>query len=132
MIYRFGPFELDIAKAEIREDGRTCPVEPQVFALLAYLIEHRDRLVTRDEIFSNLWSGRVVTDSALSSRIKSARKLLGDDGRSQRYIRTVHGQGLRFAAEVSLERQPAVPVGQSEEMSASTEAPAASTRTSAA
>lgn len=132
MIYRFGPFALDIAKAEIREDGRPCPVEPQVFALLAYLIEHRDRLVTRDEIFSNLWSGRVVTDSALSSRIKSARKLLGDDGRSQRYIRTVHGQGLRFAAEVSLERQPAVPAGQSEEMSVSTEAPAASTRPSIA
>jgi TolB-like protein len=111
MIYRFGTFELDIAKAEFREDGQLRAIEPQVFALLTFLVEHRDRLVTRDEIFANLWAGRVVTDSALSSRIKSARKLLGDDGRSQRYIKTVHGQGLRFVAEVSLQRQPSVSAG---------------------
>ena len=106
MIYCFGPFELDIAKAEFRDGGEPRAVEPQVFALLAFLVEHRDRLVTRNEIFENLWDGRIVTDSALSSRIKSARKLLGDDGRSQRYIRTVHGKGLRFVAEVSLRPEP--------------------------
>ncbi len=108
MIYRFGPFELDIAKAEFREGGQPRSIEPQVFALIAFLVEHRDRLVTREEIFDNLWDGRVVTDSALSSRIKSARKLLGDDGRSQRFIRTVHGQGLRFVGDVRLERAPQV------------------------
>lgn len=108
MIYKFGPFELDISKAELREGGQPRPVEPQVFALLALLIEHRDRLVPRDEILDNVWNGRVVTDSALSSRIKSARKLLGDDGRKQRYIKTVHGQGLRFIGDVRLQRDPEI------------------------
>jgi len=104
MIYRFGNFELDLAKVELRESGQPRPIEPQVFALLAFLIEHRERLVSREEIFEKVWDGRFVTDSALSSRIKSARKLLGDDGRSQRYIKTVHGQGFRFAAKVRQDR----------------------------
>jgi TolB-like protein len=108
MVYRFGPFELDIAKAEFREDGRPRPIEPQVFALLAFLVEHRERLVSREEIIEKVWDGRFVTDSALSTRVKSARKLLGDDGRNQRYIRTVHGQGLRFVAEVHPQRDPSV------------------------
>jgi TolB-like protein len=102
MIYGFGPFELDIAKVELREDGQPTPIEPQVFALLAYLIEHRERLVSKEELFEKVWDGRFVTDSALSSRIKSARRVLGDDGRSQQFIKTVHGQGFRFVADVRL------------------------------
>ena len=108
MIYRFGPFELDLAKAEFRENGQLCSLEPQVFALLAFLVEHRDRLVSKDEIFENVWDGRVVTDSALASRVKSLRRALGDDGRAQRYIRTTHGKGFRFVAEVQAERNDAV------------------------
>jgi TolB-like protein len=106
MIYRFDRFELDIDKAELRSDGQRRPVEPQVFALLALLVEHRDRLVSRDEILEKLWDRRVVTDSTLGSRIKSARKALGDDGRTQRFIRTIHGRGLRFVADVRIERRP--------------------------
>ena len=109
MIYRFDRFELDIDKAELRADGRPRPVEPQVFALLALLVEHRDRLVSRDEILEKLWDRRVVTDSTLGSRIKSARKALGDDGRTQQFIRTIHGRGLRFVAEVEIERRPPSP-----------------------
>ena len=108
MIYSFGSFELDLARVELREDGQPRPIEPQVFALLAFLIEHRERLVSREEIFEKVWDGRFVTDSALSSRVKSARKLLGDDGRNQRFIKTVHGQGFRFAADVRLQRDTAV------------------------
>ncbi len=104
MIYRFGAFELDLGTAELRVDGRPRPVQPQVFALLAFLIEHRERLVSREEIFEKVWDGRVVSDSALSSRIKSARKALGDDGKTQRFIKTVHGRGLRFVADVTVER----------------------------
>lgn len=99
MIYRFGPFELDLATVELRANGNPCPIEPQVFALLAFLVEHRDRLVSKDEIVEKVWDGRVVSDSAISSRIKSARQALGDDGKSQRYIRTVHRQGFRFVAD---------------------------------
>ncbi|MDH4107963.1 MAG: winged helix-turn-helix domain-containing protein [Gammaproteobacteria bacterium] len=104
MIYRFGSFELDLGKVELRSDGQPHPLEPQVFALLAFLVEHRERLVSRDEIFEKVWDRRVVSDSALSSRIKSVRKALGDDGKSQRFIKTVHGQGFRFVADVRVER----------------------------
>jgi TolB-like protein len=100
MIYRFGDFELDLARVELREGGRPCPVEPQVFALLALLVENRERLVSRDEIIEKVWDGRVVSDAAVASRVKSARQALGDSGREQRYIRTVHRQGLRFVADV--------------------------------
>jgi len=109
MIYRFGPFELDLARFELRTAGVPCAIEPQVFSLLAFLVEHRERLVSRDEIIEKVWDGRVVTDSAVASRVKSARKALGDDGKAQRYIKTVHGQGFRFVAEVHAERdEPAV------------------------
>lgn len=104
MIYRFGSFELDLAKVELRTCSLPLPLEPQVFALLAFLVEHRERLVSRDEIFEKVWDGRIVSDSALASRIKSARKALGDDGRAQRFIRTIHGQGFRFVAEVQVLR----------------------------
>ncbi|KAA1192889.1 transcriptional regulator [Pseudohalioglobus sediminis] len=102
MIYAFDMLELDLARAELRANGKPRPVEPQVFALLAYLVEHRDRLVTRDELLEKLWQGRVVSDAALASRIKSARKAVDDDGQRQAVIKTVHGQGLRFVAAVSV------------------------------
>lgn len=100
MIYQFGNFELDMACFELREDGEPRPLEPQVFALVAYLVEHRERLVSKDEIFEKLWDGRIVTDAALASRVKLARKALGDDGKAQRLIRTVHGKGFRFVGNV--------------------------------
>ena len=91
MKYRFEGFELDLAKVELRAEGELRPLEPQVFALIAYLVEHRDRLVSRDELLEKVWDGRMVGDSALASRVKTARKTLGDDGRAQRLIRTIHG-----------------------------------------
>jgi TolB-like protein len=100
MKYNFGAFELDPAKVELRAGGELRPLEPQVFSLIAYLVEHRDRLVSRDELLEKVWDGRMVSDSALASRVKAARKALGDDGRAQRFIRTIHGQGFRFVAEV--------------------------------
>ena len=101
MIYRFGPFELDMGKVELRAGGEPCPVEPQVFALIAFLVENRERLVSRDELIERIWDGRVVSDAAVSSRVKSARQALGDSGREQRYIRTQHRRGFRFVAAVS-------------------------------
>src|SRR6185295_11335031 len=100
MIYRFDPFELDQEKVELRRGSEVVPLEPQVFALLHYLIEQRHRVVTKDEIVEKIWDGRIVSDSAVSSRIKSARQALGDDGVAQRMIRTVHRVGFRFVAEV--------------------------------
>ena len=85
---------------ELRADGAVLSLEPQVFALLAFLVEHRDRLVPKEELFEKLWDGRVVTDSALTSRIKSARQAIGDSGKAQRYIKTIHGKGFRFVGDV--------------------------------
>ena len=106
MIYQFGPFELDLATVELRAGGETSTLEPQVFALLSLLIENRDRVVSKDEIIEKVWEGRVVSDAALSSRIKSARQALGDDGQAQRFIKTVHRIGFRFVGEVRTSRAP--------------------------
>jgi TolB-like protein/Tfp pilus assembly protein PilF len=104
VIYRFATFELDTAKVELRKGGKVSPVEPQVFALLALLVENCERLVSKDEIIEKVWDGRIVSESAVASRIKSARKALGDDGKSQRCIKTIHGQGFRFVADVKVVR----------------------------
>jgi TolB-like protein len=104
MIYRFGTFELDTAKVELRAGDEVCAVEPQVFALLALLVENCERLVSKDEIIEKVWDGRVVSEAAVASRIKSARKALGDDGKSQRCIKTIHRQGFRFVADVKVSR----------------------------
>lgn len=100
MIYRFGDCEVDAARFELRRQGATLPVEPQVLEVLLYLIERRDRAVTRQELFNNLWRGRIVTDSALNSRIKAARAAIGDDGETQARIRTLHRTGYRFVGVV--------------------------------
>src|ERR1043165_3474646 len=95
VIYRFEHYELDTGTFELRAHGVAVAVEPQVFALLALLVAHRDRLVTREEIIARVWDGRAVSEAAVASRIKSARQALGDSGREQRVIRTVHGVGFR-------------------------------------
>ena len=102
VIYRFGSFELDLAKVELREGGELRPVEPQVFALLALLVENRERLVSKDDVIEKVWDGRIVSEAAVASRVKSARKALGDDGKAQRFIKTIHGQGFRFVATVEV------------------------------
>jgi len=99
MIYRFGAFDLDLAKLELRASGEVRPVEPQVFALLALLLGNRDRVVSRAEIIEKVWDGRAVSDSAIDSRIKSARRAIGDDGTAQRLVKTVHRKGFRFVED---------------------------------
>jgi TolB-like protein len=102
MIYRFAAFELDTSRAELRRDGVAVPVEPQVYALLLLLLEHRDRLVSREELIEKIWEGRVISDAAVASRIKSARQAVADDGESQHVIRTLRGRGVRFVADVTV------------------------------
>jgi TolB-like protein len=100
MLLRFARFELDGARFELRENGAAVPVEPQVLSLLLLLAANRERLVTKDEIVDKVWNGRIVSESAVSSRVKTARRALGDDGRAQRMIRTIHGRGFRFVHAV--------------------------------
>jgi TolB-like protein len=106
MIYAFGQFELDLAAVELRADGKLVDLEPQVFALLALLVENSERVVSRDEIIEKVWDGRVVSDAAVASRVKTARQALGDDGKSQQFIRTLHGNGYRFVAKARVVRTP--------------------------
>ena len=100
MTARFETCELSLDRIELRRDGAPVPVEPQVFDVLAYLLTHRDRVVSKHELLDEVWGTRFVSESALTSRVKSARRAVGDTGRDQRIIRTVHGRGYRFVAEV--------------------------------
>jgi TolB-like protein/DNA-binding winged helix-turn-helix (wHTH) protein/Tfp pilus assembly protein PilF len=100
MRYRFGDCEIDTECFELRRAGSTVELEPQVFELLVYLLAHRERVVGRRELHERVWRGRIVTDAALNSRIKAARAGIGDDGKSQHAIRTLHRTGYRFVGEV--------------------------------
>lgn len=107
MNYRFGPYTLDTERFELRAHGVPVPAEPQVLSLLIMLIANRHRLVDRDEMIASVWQGRFISDAAISSRIKSARQLVGDNGRDQQVIRTIHGRGFRFVAELDAAPPPA-------------------------
>ena len=96
----FGDCELSVERIELRRAGQIVDMEPQVFDVLAYLLRHRERVVPKAELFDQIWGNRFVSESALSSRVKSARRAVGDTGRDQRIIRTVYGRGYRFVAEV--------------------------------
>lgn len=100
MIFVVEDFELDEALAELRWKGSPVAVEPQVFELIKLLISLRGRVVTKDELFEQIWKNRFVSDASLSSCIRDARKALNDDGTTQRLIRTVHRRGFRFVGEV--------------------------------
>jgi predicted ATPase/DNA-binding winged helix-turn-helix (wHTH) protein len=96
----FGCFELDTTTYELRRDGEVVAVEPQVFDVLALLVRHRDRVVAKEELLDEVWGDRFVSESALTSRIKAARRAVDDDGRAQAVIRTAHGRGYRFVADL--------------------------------
>jgi len=102
VIYAFGDCEIDAARFELSRGGKRVAVEPQVLELLIFLIDRRDRVVSRDELFENIWKGRIVSDTTLSSRIKTARQAIGDDGTQQQYIKTIHRRGFRFVGEVEV------------------------------
>jgi predicted ATPase/DNA-binding winged helix-turn-helix (wHTH) protein len=99
-VVAFEGMELDLDAFELRRDGTPISLEPQVFSLLTYLVQNRDRLITKDELLDELWGHRFVSESALATQVKSLRKAVGDDGRSQRVIKTIHGRGYRFVAEI--------------------------------
>lgn len=100
MILAFEDFELDAGRRELRKSSETVSLEPQVFDVLLFLVENRDRVVSKDDLFAGVWDGRIVSDSALSSRITAVRQAIGDSGESQRLIRTIPRKGFRFVGEV--------------------------------
>ena len=101
MVFAFADCELDPDRFELRRDGAVQPVEPQVFDVLVMLLGERHRVVTKDELLDTVWGDRFVSESTLTSRVKAARRAIGDDGTEQRLIRTVRGRGYQFVGEVT-------------------------------
>src|SRR5262245_60384848 len=102
--YFAADYVLDTDFRELRRGDDFVAVEPQVFDLLVYLIEHRERVVSKDELFAAIWQGRVVSESSLTSRINAARSAVGDSGDQQQLIKTLSRKGIRFVGEVSTDR----------------------------
>jgi TolB-like protein/DNA-binding winged helix-turn-helix (wHTH) protein/cytochrome c-type biogenesis protein CcmH/NrfG len=101
MFYRFRDCELDDSLYQLRRSGKPISIEPKVFDVLAYLLHHRDRVVSKDELLEKLWSGQVVSETALTRCIVAARKAVGDNGARQEVIETQHGRGYRFVAPLT-------------------------------
>src|SRR6266849_9834147 len=104
MIYLFEDCSLDVERRELRRRMDLVPVEPQVFDLLQYLIRNRDHVVSKDELIMGVWNGRIVSESALSSRITAVRHAVGDSGEQQRLIRTIARKGFRFVGDIREEQ----------------------------
>jgi TolB-like protein/cytochrome c-type biogenesis protein CcmH/NrfG len=100
MFFLFSGHGLDTDRRELRRGTEVIDLEPQVFDLLVYLVENRDRVVNKDDLLASVWGGRIVSDSTLTSRITAARKAIGDSGEEQKLIRTVARKGFRFVGEV--------------------------------
>lgn len=105
MTCRFENFVLDDRQYRLSKDGAEVDIEPLVFDLLDYLIKHRDRVVSRDELLTNLWQGKVVTDAALGVRIGDLRRVLGDSGKQQTLVKTIQGRGYQFIGDVTEDDQ---------------------------
>ena len=100
MRYLFEDYALDTDRRELCRRGDVVHLEPQAFDLLEYLIRNRERVVSRDDLIACIWGGRIVSDSAMTTRINAARYAIGDTGKAQRLIKTVPRKGIRFIGTV--------------------------------
>jgi DNA-binding winged helix-turn-helix (wHTH) protein len=119
--FHFADYVIDAARYELRRAGKLIAIEPQVFDMLVYLIQNRNRVVSKDELIDAIWQGRIVSDASLSSCVGSARRAIGDNGFDQMQIRTYHKRGFRFVgrfnnvsplADTMATQKPAVAVAQ--------------------
>src|SRR5262245_58301109 len=99
--FMFNNHVLDPDRRELDRGDSSIAVEPQVFDLLLYLVENRERVVSKDDLIASVWRGRIVSESTLASRINAARRAIGDSGEAQQLIRTLARRGVRFVGEVS-------------------------------
>ena len=106
MLYLFENFALNTDRRELRHRGTTISLEPKVFDLLTYLIQNREHVVSKEDLIASVWNGRIVSESALSSRINAVRTAIGDSGEQQRLIKTFPRKGLRFVGATREEQNP--------------------------
>ena len=114
MRFLFGDHVLDTAHRELSRGGEQIAVEPQVFDLLVYLLQNRERVVSKHDLLASVWGGRIVSDATLDSRIRAARRAVGDSGTAQTLIRTFARKGVRFVGEA----REAKPAARAPEMTA--------------
>ena len=100
-MYSFGEFTLDLQLYQLRHGDEVVPLEPKVFDVLRFLVEHHDRVATKRELLESLWPHEVVTEAVLPTNINALRRALGQKRGDKTPIETVHGRGYRFATEVS-------------------------------
>src|SRR5262245_31863033 len=101
---------LDINRRELHRAPIPIAVEPQVFDLLTYLVQNRDRVVSRDDLIGSVWRGRIVSDSTVANRINAARRAVGDNGEEQKLIRTIARRGIRFVGAVCVRTATGEPI----------------------
>jgi TolB-like protein len=100
VVLAFGNLTLDLDRRELRRADSIVPLSPQAFDLLAFLVQQRDRVVSKDDLLRSVWGGRIVSEAALTTRINAVRRAIGDDGTRQELVRTIRRRGLRFIADV--------------------------------
>jgi DNA-binding winged helix-turn-helix (wHTH) protein/tetratricopeptide (TPR) repeat protein len=105
-VWRFGPYCIDAARRELRQDGQQIDVQPRVFDLLVFLVANHERAVNKDELQDAVWPGMFITETALTRAVMKARKAVGDDATRQDVIKTIHGHGYRFVAQLAREPRP--------------------------
>jgi len=110
VLLAFAGYRLDIERRELRRGSEIVNLEPKAFDLLTYLVRHRDRVVSKDDLLQEVWGGRIVSEAALTTRINAVRRALGDDGAAQRLVRTLTRKGIRFVGEVTELPDPVMPV----------------------
>jgi TolB-like protein len=114
VLYLFGDFTLDTDRRELRRETGPVAIAPQAFDLLEYLVERHDRVISKDDLITHVWGGRIVSESALTTRINAVRTVIGDSGEEQRLIKTLPRKGIRFVAEVQKRQnspsEPSIPV----------------------
>ncbi len=98
--YAFDDYQLDISRRELSRHGAHIPLEPKVYQVLLYLLQHAGRLVTREELLDHVWPDVFVQDAVVSRCIREVRQALGDDHVAQRMIQTRPRQGYRFVPSV--------------------------------
>ena len=107
MHFLFADYVLDTDRRELTRGSVLIGIAPQVFDLLVYLVQNRERVVTKDDLLEAIWRGRIVSESTLTSHVNAMRKAVGDSGEEQKLIRTVARKGLRFVGKVREEQSPA-------------------------
>ena len=102
MVYAFDNCELDTQRITLRRAGQTRHLRPKVFQVLLHLLTHRERVVDKQELCQQVWSQQGISDATLESTIRAVRQAVGDNGKEQRIIQTLHGHGYRFVVPVTI------------------------------